>query len=467
VSKSAVQPETSRPFAGPVLRACGRGGGVVTLVAVLMAIFAALPGGCEPSEKGRGPVLLFCANDDGVLAACGCPSNPSGGLAKRQSLIEQYRHSRPEVLLVDAGDLFPYRRHDVKAKYVAQVLARSNYDAIALGDQECLLGADMLRRLQREEHLAFICANVRDEAGNFLAPPHVVRQIAGLRVGIFAVLADVGDDWQPRHWQKGLRIESPLEAARREVAALADCDLIVALSHQSLGDSRTLATTVPGIDLLIVGHEAKVLLKPERIGRTLIVGTGEAGRILGSISLDRGQGGRPRLTLEMTELSARVPDAGWVMDLYWAYVKEAKDAPPPDWDITGIPDRFDSPETCGKCHAYEYEQWKKTKHAHAYETLRRTGRHEDPECLMCHTMGYGRTGGFTSMKETPGLAGVTCQACHSVRSDHAEKGVDPEPDINISSRLCMSCHGPVQSPDFDYFIYKPKSLHKNPDDPVP
>jgi len=34
--------------------------------------------------------------------------------------------------------------------------------------------------------------------------------------------------------------------------------------------------------------------------------------------------------------------------------------------------------------------------------------------------------------------------------------------IYINSRLCMSCHGPVQSPEFDYFTYKPRIVHKPP-----
>ncbi len=449
----------------PFLRGRRGGPAVAALAAAaVVALVLGLPGGCEPGGKGRGPVLLFCANDEGVLAACGCPSNPSGGLAKRQALVEQYRRTRPEVLLVDAGDLFPDHRHEVKAKYLARVLARSGYDAIALGDQEFLLGAEYLRRLQREERLPLVCANVRDAAGEPVAPPHVVRSIADLRVGIFAVVADKAYGFPPMEWRTGLRVEDPAEAARREVAALKGCDLVVALSHQPLYASRDLAAEVDGIDLVVSGHDEKVLVKPERIGRTLLVGTGEAGRILGALALGRGKDRRPTLVQEMTELSARVPDAPWVMDLYWVYVKEAKDAPPPDWNLTGIPDRFDTAEACGACHEPEYKQWRTTRHARAYESLRRAGRHEDPECLMCHTMGYGRSGGFVSMEKKAGLGRVTCQACHVVQSDHDEKKVKPEPDINISSRLCMSCHGPVQSPDFDYFVYKPKIRHKKPDD---
>jgi len=162
----------------------------------------------------------------------------------------------------------------------------------------------------------------------------------------------------------------------------------------------------------------------------------------------------------MTELSAHVPDAPWVMDLYWAYVKEAKDKPPPDWLDTPIPTAWDPAEACGKCHPAEYRHWKTTRHARSYESIRKVRRHEDPECVLCHTMGFGRKGGFVSPAETPALGRVTCQACHVVAADHADKKIKPQPKITIHSRLCMSCHGPIQSPDFDYFVYKPKILHR-------
>jgi hypothetical protein len=75
-------------------------------------------------------------------------------------------------------------------------------------------------------------------------------------------------------------------------------------------------------------------------------------------------------------------------------------------------------------------------------------------------MGLGRKGGFVSIEKTPSRAGVSCQACHIVTSDHEAKGMKPDPKMNINSRLCMACHGPVQSPDFDYFVAKPKIMHR-------
>ena len=438
-------------------RAVGAGpGGLVTAMVALLVVAA----GCEPTDRDARPVILYAADNQGVLAACGCPSNPSGGLAKRQGLVHEYRRTRRHVLVVDAGNLVPDHANPVKVEYLARALARARYDAIGLGEAEFLLGLQRLRDLRRRYGLPLVCANVRTAAGQAVVPPHVVRRVAGMRVGIFAVMADRAWGFPRREWREGLTVEPPLAAARREARALAGCDVVVALAHLPLEESAELARRVEGLDLVVAGRTHRLLRTPRRIGRTLLVAPGPAGRVLGCVTVERdGQGDPVRLRHDLTVLSARVPDAPWVMDLYWKYVEQAKEAPPPDWNQTPIPPRYEPAEACTECHKAEYAHWRTTAHAHAQESVRRAGRHRDPECLLCHTMGLGRNGGFVSMDKTPALGRVTCQACHVVTADHEEKGVVPDPRISISSRLCMSCHGPVQSPDFDYFQYKPKILH--------
>ncbi len=361
--------------------------------------------------------------------------------------------------MVDAGNLFPYYRHAIKEKYVAKAASRAAWDAIAAGEQELDLGVERLRELRETYRLPIICANVRDGEGKPVVPPHVIREAAGMRIGIFAVIAENTYDWPQPEWRKRLTIEPPSEAARREVEVLADCDLIVALSHQDLGASRRLAREAPGIHVVVTGKGRKILRDPEKVGETLLVSPGEAGNILGALTMERDQEGRLRLSSDLTTLSARIPEAAWALDLYRQYVKEAKDKPPPDWDQTPIPPRYETAEACKQCHGDQYKHWLTTKHAHTYASIKRVGRQGDPECLLCHTMGLGRRGGFVSMAATAGLGRVTCQACHVVTADHHEKKIARDPAIYISSRLCMSCHGPVQSPDFDYFVYKPKIVH--------
>lgn len=88
---------------------------------------------------------------------------------------------------------------------------------------------------------------------------------------------------------------------------------------------------------------------------------------------------------------------------------------------------------CKKCHIKQYKGWTKTKMANAYDLLKpgvRADRKKlagldpekdyttDAECLPCHTTGYGKKGGFTSVEESPQLLGVSCEMCHGAGSEY-------------------------------------------------
>ena len=409
--------------------------------------------------------ILFGSNNEGVLVSCGFAGSPSGGLAKRQTIVDEMRRTRPSVLLVDAGDLFPEQPNSVKAKYLATDLAKAKYDALAVGSNEIGTGLPLVRSMAHDRKLPFISANLRDGAGKLIFPPHVICETGGLRIGIFAVIAEEALANLPGDAQKGLEVELPIEAARREVRDLLGCDLVIALSHQPFEATLELAKEAPGIGVIVSGHDETILHKPLEIGDTMIVAAGPVGRMMGSLTVVPVACDAPTVVAELIGLSATVPDTPWVTDLYQKYIKEAKGEMPPEWERKTALAAYEPPENCGKCHELEYRQWRTTRHAHAFASLQKVSREGDPECIVCHTVGYGR-GGFSSHEKTPDLENVNCQACHMTTSAHGEKGA-PKEDLldsrkNITSRLCIGCHGLNESPNFDYTVYRPKIVHKQP-----
>ena len=62
-------------------------------------------------------------------------------------------------------------------------------------------------------------------------------------------------------------------------------------------------------------------------------------------------------------------------------------------------------------------------HAHAYKTLvdaKKPGnRQYDPECIVCHTVGFGHETGFRTAEKTPKLKDLGCEACHGPSTPHA------------------------------------------------
>ena len=101
---------------------------------------------------------------------------------------------------------------------------------------------------------------------------------------------------------------------------------------------------------------------------------------------------------------------------------------------------------------------KKTKHSHAYHTLVEKGHEKDPDCLTCHTVGFGFQTGFISEPQTPTLADVGCENCHGVGGNHVK---NPQPGYGkVTKANCLTCHTSENSPNFDYDVYFPKILHE-------
>lgn len=124
---------------------------------------------------------------------------------------------------------------------------------------------------------------------------------------------------------------------------------------------------------------------------------------------------------------------------------------------------------CRRCHLREYRDWEDTPHASALETLPADER-SNPECLQCHTTGYGEESGFQSVEATPELANVTCEACHGPGSIYKDREMMKDREASITHGLvipdeetCRGCHN-AESPtfpgSFDYEEMKEKGVHE-------
>ena len=99
---------------------------------------------------------------------------------------------------------------------------------------------------------------------------------------------------------------------------------------------------------------------------------------------------------------------------------------------------------CKTCHIKTFKAQAETPHARSLENLTDAGEETNPECLPCHTTGYGKTGGFVDAASTSDLAGTTCQACHGPGSAHIEKGLSKEERRQKIEKTpkdaCTKCH---------------------------
>lgn len=143
---------------------------------------------------------------------------------------------------------------------------------------------------------------------------------------------------------------------------------------------------------------------------------------------------------------------------------------------------------CAMCHKSEakgnqYGKWLSTKHAKAYETLGGAAAletakkcnvagnpQETPQCLKCHTTGYGADSSLLGegfVKED----GVQCESCHGAGGDYMAMSVMKDKEKAIGAGLviptketCVKCHNP-ESPnykEFNFDKFYPEIAHPNP-----
>jgi hypothetical protein len=403
----------------------------------------------EPSE--RAAMILYCGVTHGMIEVCGCDGNPTGGMIKELTVIERLRSRGVPSFYVHPGDLFPYEKRPAKMKFIAEAAALIGYDALGFGDQELIDGLPRFRQLASEYHLPFLSANVRDRDGKPLCPPYVIKDLAGIKVGIFALLGDERYLYMDENFLKDMTIDPVSVAVDVTLAELkGKVDYIILLSHQDKYLDRELALRFPEINLIVGGHEEKLIATPVRVGQTLIVAAGVASEEIGVLHLAVDPARHVRVVgHEFVAVSAPIPKNEKMEEIYRRYIKESKAKPEEDDDP--LPEAYQSSETCEPCHKAVYKEFLESKHAKAWQTLVDAGRVEDTECWYCHSMGYGRKSGFKDLKQTPELANVSCQACHLVTHDHNDRNIKDDLDYSRNQRTCEQCHTAVTSPDFNFW----------------
>jgi len=156
---------------------------------------------------------------------------------------------------------------------------------------------------------------------------------------------------------------------------------------------------------------------------------------------------------------------------------------------------------CKSCHKKEekgaqYKVWADSAHAKAFETLSSEKAlkiaaekklalppNQTPECLKCHTTGFGEGGyeikddafyhpdkadkkGKAAAKRMTSLQSVSCEACHGAGSDYKGKknmraifegeiSAEEHGLVVQNEKVCKACHN-EESPTYQPFDYEEK-----------
>ena len=119
-------------------------------------------------------------------------------------------------------------------------------------------------------------------------------------------------------------------------------------------------------------------------------------------------------------------------------------------------DGYTGSEVCGVCHESEHQTWQLTTHAGAFDTLVTHAASADPECVGCHVVGFGQSGGFEISPPTAFLEDVGCESCHGRGGPHLSPGFVTDDDYEP---ICVTCHDTKHSLGFEYAGFLPEVSH--------
>jgi 5'-nucleotidase/UDP-sugar diphosphatase len=188
-----------------------------------------------------------------------------GGIARAATLIGMERMADPKALLLHAGDfsvgdLF-YNKYFGAVEL--QILATLGCNAITLGNHEFdLTPSTLLAVLDNAFSGAgfpVLCANINleDPAVQPLkryVTPYTIRQVGNVKVGIFGLTTpETNLISQPAP----AVIDTPFLPAAAMVDTLMTegCNVIVCLSHLGFSLDKMIAETIPGINVIVGGHD--------------------------------------------------------------------------------------------------------------------------------------------------------------------------------------------------------------------
>src|SRR6056297_3619135 len=215
------------------------------------------------------------------------------GLAKVATIIQNKKAENPNTLVLDAGDALHGQTIATlnEGESIINVFNVMGYDAMTAGNHDFNYGKERLLQLADMADFPILAANVySDNYENFL-PEYVIKEVGGVKVGIFGLATpETKYKSHPKNTE-GLEFFDSVIIAKLMVAKLQDkADVIVALSHLGIDPSSTersdlVAEYVDGIDLIVDGHSHTVLEEGMMIGDTMIVQAGEYDKNVGHVDI--------------------------------------------------------------------------------------------------------------------------------------------------------------------------------------
>lgn len=417
----------------------------------------------------RELAFLFTCDVRGRLVPCGCFTGQLGGLTRVATMVGL--SSPPSQVKVDVGDAIRGTAdyEVMEYRYIQRAFAAMGYEALNVGHREAQLSAAALRELKRTAPVPMLSANLLDAATRApLFDAYRIIRRGKWRIALVGLVdsRSVGD---------GLAVENMEVALGKLLPVLKpQADFIVLLAFADEAALANLAKQFYELDIILGGNVKQPSQQLVRENRSLILATTNQSRALGRLSVTLA--GPAKITPvagEVELVSDQIPQHAEIASLATEYRDEVRRTKlaiddPATLQQDMVPGvkaaaTYIGSESCVVCHSTTAGKWHQSAHAHAWEPLVELKADADPNCIGCHSVGFGTPSGYQRAFAGAKLTGVGCESCHGPGSQHvAQRQSGGEVTAHfrqLGAGDCVKCHHGEFSRPFDYEQFWPAIRH--------
>ncbi len=312
----------------------------------------------------------------GEVEPCGCPKIQLGGVNRLISFQATQRKDLALRLVLESGNTFfeipqlPPRRQELasaKAELIADAYRQMGVDVMVPGPRDLALGKEAFEKLAARAGLKAVAANWLKDDGSPVFAPYAIVEKAGVKIGVTGLANESAAPGLGKLVPARGALESVVEELRKKSV---DAVVLIAQHETDLENLRSLAFDI-------------VVVPPQEGGKSVNTVTWDSKTkeiIFEKHDLGPQFGKSPAFASRYEEFQKRV--RGLAVDRATVFVPKDKGA------------FVSQAGTCLQCHEEQYRFWEATKHASAYLVLYSDNQHFNPECIGCHSLGYGTPAGF-------------------------------------------------------------------------
>jgi hypothetical protein len=274
-------------------------------------------------------------------------------------------------------------------------------------------------------------------------------------------------------------VKPPLEALAEVIPELKQrCDYLIVLAYVDADTLHNIADRFPEVDCVLGGDVPQSSNSLLAVNRAVNFNVTDRGKVVGEIDLTRqGSTYRADSAHGIKVMGEKLKQDPAMQGLIASYKAELRDKRYVLASAEGMEriqaqestaDEYVGAAACASCHSDAHKIALTTAHMHAFDTLVKKGSEYDPECLRCHTVGYGLYTGFVDAAKTPHLENVQCESCHGRGKVHIRvmRTLPPHSKPPVTAALrpvtpasCIRCHDVENSENFNYKTFWEKIRH--------